>query len=79
MDNTLRNPSESAVPVNPSTGHVEELTDEGLAAYIFDALVVFRQLSKTKNMDFLTYLLDMAAQEAHVLSGGEKGRTRISR
>jgi len=41
-----------------------ELTDEKLAAYILDALISFRQMTDRREMTFLTYLLDMATQEA---------------
>ncbi len=40
------------------------LTDAKLAAYILDALVSFRQMTDQRGLNFLTYLLDMATQEA---------------
>ncbi len=72
---------QSSVSASPpiNSDDLEVLTEESLAAYLFDALVVFRQLSNARGMEFLTYLLDMAAQEANVLSGNEISRVKTAK
>ena len=64
--NTQQLPSEPAALSREESGAPRSLQDEDIIEYIADMLIPLRQLAIDANTGFLSYLIEMAIEEAHL-------------
>ena len=66
--------SYTAAKMNEAANSLKTSSASEFAGYVFDHNKVFRQLSESKNLVFLTYLLEMTTVEAARIRDEDKAR-----